>query len=259
MKMGTGSSAKNKPSKWPLSDVLSFLDAPSNEREGLSNLSTDLNDSRHSEDDISHSTSIPHVIQDVQEEEYTEQEESEETTFKPKKIKLPPTKSASKKVKQNDSLVELLNKGNNERKKIMEHIFNADSEDPIDVFFKSMALTVKHFSPALKVKAKMDILRIVSELEMENNQQTKEIKNQNSVYVDSSCSTRASSQSLQSGISTYNYSTTSNSLEAENGSVEERLTFKHSLNQHREHSSNIYNNLQALTYYDQSQSNEYNV
>lgn len=226
----------------------------------MSNLSTDLNDSRPSEDDISHSTSIPHVIQDVQEEEYTEQEEPEETTFKPKKIKLPPTKSASKKVKQNDSLVELLNKGNNERKKIMEHIFNADDEDPIDVFFKSMALTVKHFSPALKVKAKMDILRIVSELEMENNQQTKEIKNQNSVYVDSSCSTRASSQSLQSGISTYNYSTTSNSLEAENnGSVEERLTFKHSLNQHGEHSSNIYNNLQTLTYYDQSQSNEYNV
>lgn len=32
MKMGTGSSAKNKPSKWPLSDVLSFLDAPSYER-----------------------------------------------------------------------------------------------------------------------------------------------------------------------------------------------------------------------------------
>lgn len=216
----------------------------------MSNLSTDLNDSRHSEDDIS--TSIPHVIQDVQEEDYTEQEESEETTFTQKKIKLPPTKSASKKVKQNDSLVELLNKGNSERKKIMEHIFNADDEDPIDVFFKSMALTVKHFSPALKVKAKMDILRIVSELEMENNQQTKEIKNQNSVYVDSSCSTRASSQSLQSGISTYNHSTTSNSLEAEN-------TFKHCLNQHGEQSSNVYNNLQTLTYYDLSQSNEYNV
>lgn len=122
----------------------------------------------------------------------------------------------------------------------MEQIFNTDDEDPIDVFFKSMALTVKHFSSALKVKAKIDILQIVRELEMENNQLTKEIRKQNSVYVDSSCSSRASSQSLQSGITIYNYSTTSNSLEAENnGSVEKSMTFKHFLNQHEGQSSNF--------------------
>lgn len=226
----------------------------------MSSLSTVLNDSQHSEDDISDSTSIPHVIQRIQEEQYTEQEESEETTFKPTKIKLPPTKSASKKVKRNDSLVELLNKSNNERKKIMEQIFITDDEDPIDVFLKSMALTVKQFPPALKVKAKIDILRIVSELEIENNQLTKEVRNQNSVFVDSSCSSRASSQSLQSGITTYNYSTTSNSLEAENnGSVDESMTFKHFLNQHEEQSSNIFNNLQTLNYDEPSQNNEYNI
>jgi len=43
--------------------------------------------------------------------------------------------------------------------------------DPIDVFFKSLALTVKQFSPELKIKAKLDILRTVSELELKNNQE----------------------------------------------------------------------------------------
>lgn len=32
-KLGTGSSAKNKPTKWALTDVLSFLDVVSYERE----------------------------------------------------------------------------------------------------------------------------------------------------------------------------------------------------------------------------------
>lgn len=118
---------------------------------------------------------------------------------------------------------------------------STDDEDPIDVFFKSMALTVKNFSPALKIRAKMEILRMVSELEMENNQLTTDTRNQNSVCMDYSCSSRASSsQSLQSGISTYNYSTSSNSLETENnGPGEEIMTLKHFLKPHGEQSSNF--------------------
>ncbi|CAI6353067.1 unnamed protein product [Macrosiphum euphorbiae] len=43
-----------------------------------------------------------------------------------------------------------------------------EAEDSIDVFFKSMALTVKQFSPELKIKAKMDVLKVINELELKN-------------------------------------------------------------------------------------------
>lgn len=53
----------------------------------------------------------------------------------------------------------------------MEELTKIEDDDPIDVFFKSLASTVKQFSTELKIKAKLDILRIVSELELKNNQQ----------------------------------------------------------------------------------------
>lgn len=43
-----------------------------------------------------------------------------------------------------------------------------EPEDSIDVFFKSMSLTVKQFSPELKIKAKMDVLKVINELERQN-------------------------------------------------------------------------------------------
>jgi len=43
-----------------------------------------------------------------------------------------------------------------------------EAEDSIDVFFKSMALTDKKFSPELKIKAKMDVLKVINELELQN-------------------------------------------------------------------------------------------
>jgi len=75
-----------------------------------------------------------------------------------------------KKMKQSDALVEVLNKRSEERKRLMEELTSIEDDDPIDVFFKSMALTVKQLSPELKIKAKLDVLRIVSELELKNDQ-----------------------------------------------------------------------------------------
>lgn len=39
-----------------------------------------------------------------------------------------------------------------------------EAEDSIDIFSKSMALTVKKFSLELKIRAKMDVLKIINEL-----------------------------------------------------------------------------------------------
>lgn len=87
------------------------------------------------------------------------------------KQKLTADSKTNKKVKRSDVLIEVLNKKSQERNKLMEELTKIEDDDPIDAFFKSMALTVKQFSPDLKVKAKLDILRIVGELELKNNHQ----------------------------------------------------------------------------------------
>lgn len=86
------------------------------------------------------------------------------------KHKLSTDSKIKKKMKQSDALVEVLNRRSEERKILMEELTNIEDDDPIDVFFKSMALTVKQFSPELKIKAKLEVLSIVSELELKNNQ-----------------------------------------------------------------------------------------
>lgn len=56
-----------------------------------------------------------------------------------------------------------------ERSRLLQELTNPEeAEDPIDVFFKSIALTVKQFSPQLKIKAKMEVLKIINELELLN-------------------------------------------------------------------------------------------
>lgn len=56
-----------------------------------------------------------------------------------------------------------------ERKHIKNAINNVEGEESIDAFFKYMALTVKKFSPQLKIKAKQEIFNIITILEVENN------------------------------------------------------------------------------------------
>lgn len=54
----------------------------------------------------------------------------------------------------------------------MQQILNAintveEEEDPIDAFFKALALTVKSFPQHLKIKAKKGVFNIITDLEME--------------------------------------------------------------------------------------------
>jgi hypothetical protein len=68
--------------------------------------------------------------------------------------------------KKRTKITEILNKISEERNHLMSKTENA--EDSIDIFFKSIALTVKQFSPEFKIRAKMDVLKIINELELEN-------------------------------------------------------------------------------------------
>lgn len=73
-----------------------------------------------------------------------------------------------KRHKKNEALVQVLNRRGEERRLLLQELSKTNEEDPIEAFFKSMALTVKKFSPELQAKAKMDVFRITNELEFQN-------------------------------------------------------------------------------------------
>jgi len=74
-----------------------------------------------------------------------------------------------KRQKKTEAFIEVLNKRSEERNRLLQELTKTEEEkDPIDVFFRSMALTVKQFSPELKIKAKMDVFKIINELELQN-------------------------------------------------------------------------------------------
>lgn len=73
-----------------------------------------------------------------------------------------------KRHKKNEALVQILNRRGEERRLLLQELSKTNEEDPIEAFFKSMALTVKKFSPELQAKAKMDVFRIINELEFQN-------------------------------------------------------------------------------------------
>lgn len=84
---------------------------------------------------------------------------------------IPQSKSdKSKKNKSNDVIIAMLKKRGEERvdfAKCMEKILQPEEkEDEIDLFFKTMAATVKKFTPMEKTEAKMNIFKIVSDIEI---------------------------------------------------------------------------------------------
>lgn len=90
-----------------------------------------------------------------------------ESTTEVQKSKIETT--GTKRQKKNEAFIEILKQRSEERSRLLQELTNPEeAEDPIDVFFKSIALTVKQFSPQLKIKAKMEVLKIINELELLN-------------------------------------------------------------------------------------------
>ncbi|XP_025425810.1 uncharacterized protein LOC112694528 [Sipha flava] len=156
-KLGTGSATKEKPSKWILHDVLSFMDTSIYKRQSVTNMicegDTIKKDYVSSHDNII-SMQMKPTIENV----------SSASTFGP----IAETNSLEREStsKKRTKITEILNKISEERNHLMSKTENA--EDSIDIFFKSIALTVKQFSPEFKIRAKMDVLKIINELELEN-------------------------------------------------------------------------------------------
>lgn len=86
-----------------------------------------------------------------------------------KKLKAPEESKGAKRAKQNKSLYDIWKKRNERKNK---HILSMAREnvniDPIDAFFKCIAITVKQFPVGLRIRAKLDFVRLLSRMEVRN-------------------------------------------------------------------------------------------
>ncbi|XP_025419618.1 uncharacterized protein LOC112689951 isoform X3 [Sipha flava] len=157
-KMNTGASASSKPSKWHLAPFLTFLDAVPQERNTTSNIyDTDNNEDSGSDeeeinitqDDILQSSPVTQCPQSPS------TSKSQKSTHKRKNLKV----------------TELLEKRSKERTELMTQLItkkkNTDEYDDVDHFFKSLALSVKKLPPHLISQAKLKMLTIVTDLELQ--------------------------------------------------------------------------------------------
>ncbi|XP_050526067.1 uncharacterized protein LOC126896916 [Daktulosphaira vitifoliae] len=217
-KLGTGSSTKNKQKKWVLADALSFLDVCFYERTGLTNFNS-TNEIKNSKEEDSLTVTVDDENNSSNLNDFSIMSATETTTvhdtelennfntekkYLTLKKKLSKEKIPTKKLNQNKELVSLLKRSNEERQQILNSINKVEEEeDPIDAFFKTMAITVKSFPQHLKIKAKKEVFNIITNLEIENSS-TSSTQNRN---IPSSSSYSSPNSSLQSsshsGFSTY--------------------------------------------------------
>lgn len=77
----------------------------------------------------------------------------------------------NKRHRQDKELASFLKKREEERTKYTEYLdklTQPEEDDEIDLFFKSMAATVKKFSPGLKTQTKLEVMQTVCKYERQN-------------------------------------------------------------------------------------------
>ncbi|XP_063920793.1 transcription factor Adf-1-like [Zophobas morio] len=172
----TGSSRAKKLRKWYLEKHLVFLNQVDCERETLTNIGRpeSQNGNIHYE---SQST------EDVDEEKYLDDCQNDtaeifntnimeasthsatESVIEPTQVVLDRRKTTSKKA--SDTIAEILKKNADNTAALLSALVNKKQEHPIDVFFQSMAESVKKLSSERQIRAKMHICNFIGRLELE--------------------------------------------------------------------------------------------
>ncbi|KAI4461696.1 madf domain transcription factor [Holotrichia oblita] len=156
-KQGTGSQAIHV-SKWEHMDALSFLENVQTSRKHITNCSIEIIETEDLGESPTCSPSQPDIVEEVVQDTPTEDSVRRNTaTNKKRKI-------------SNENIVEILNKRAEERTKLLKTIGEASVKPrnhPIKTFFESMAETVMTFPTFLAVQAKQEVLRVISELELQ--------------------------------------------------------------------------------------------
>ncbi|KAI4470583.1 hypothetical protein MML48_1g10920 [Holotrichia oblita] len=145
-------------SKWEHMDALSFLENVQTSRKHITNCSIEIIETEDLGESPTCSPSQPDIVEEVVQDTPTEDSVRRNTaTNKKRKI-------------SNENIVEILNKRAEERTKLLKTIGEASVKPrnhPIKTFFESMAETVMTFPTFLAVQAKQEVLRVISELELQ--------------------------------------------------------------------------------------------
>lgn len=182
---GTGSAAKKKRATYW--DRLNFLGSVEDERDSFSNVSSEdvefategtsneteceMNNDCISEVEPSDPDTSSHHQEPVQ-SSATPQPRPNPQSSKSASMQPPP----SKKRKENSAFLKYLADKKEDRahlKTCMEELVKqTPPEDEVDMFFKTMAMTVKKFPPNLLTEAKVKIFQTVTDIEMKVQQQS---------------------------------------------------------------------------------------
>ncbi|XP_069698200.1 transcription factor Adf-1-like [Periplaneta americana] len=155
---GTGASVSSKGKKWLLEDMLTFLDKEIHKRESISN--TQCDDTSSQENDIL-------TIEDTATEDApalsTSQITSDTSTQNVGRT-MNSLRPPSKRQRLHEKTIGLLEDRRIERNNIIDSL-NQNYDDDVDLFFKSIAMSVKKLPPNLIHEAKMTSLQMVFDLE----------------------------------------------------------------------------------------------
>ncbi|XP_049771709.1 uncharacterized protein LOC126148338 [Schistocerca cancellata] len=165
-KLGTGSHASAKPRKWVLLDHLAFLETVQQERQSISNISLSEETSDSIVSDIITDFEENTEVESPQPEtsEMTEVECTVDLGTASKQLNQEPRPSGTnvrkrKKLRSEDRIFDLLEKRQSEREKAFEEIKKrcletSPKEDDVDLFLRSMGLTMKSFHPTILAETK---------------------------------------------------------------------------------------------------------
>ncbi|KAK4876855.1 hypothetical protein RN001_009361 [Aquatica leii] len=160
----TGRSGSTKSKPWALADMLAFLEAAEHKRETMTNITIQDNHIMPSLDETS-------VDKDVSTETVNDTQVSQ-TIENP----VEPIQNCSswrppiKRQRHNNDIIQMMEMRSTERQEIVRSL--QAKEGDIDLFFKSIALSVKKVRPDLINDAKLMSLQMVFQLEVRNKQLT---------------------------------------------------------------------------------------
>lgn len=162
--MTTGSEAPQPGNKWPLFERLQFLSNVRRERASFCNIlreESSNNERVMSEDEDDGSASSKTCSEATPDTHAQPSSElpvnSDDSAFQSTPV------STSRALKRNH--LQEMEKMSKKRLELLDHIVNKKTDDDVDLFMKSIALTVKTLPPHLISQAKLDILSSVTRLQ----------------------------------------------------------------------------------------------
>ncbi|KAG5880792.1 hypothetical protein JTB14_010458 [Gonioctena quinquepunctata] len=179
-KQGTGSAASAKPPKWALYEYLKFLDNEKSERQSISNVSeaaTSIEENtnrEHSDEEFDTSVDVDSVVDD----DLSSPPLSDYPTLSKKlrqnvitdksRCSTPESNAGStstKRTQRKNVFLENFEERSKQRLRMLSSLIQKPEDDEVDLFFKSIAMTVKQLPPHLIAKAKLETLTLVTELQ----------------------------------------------------------------------------------------------